>query len=517
MKRAGKAGLGLDTSDGTMNVALLKFPGDVPGMPPGKPYYGLIHFGMWVDDLDQAAKQVEKAGGSYFMGREDHNPDTFYEVKYKDPNGVVFDITHSGWRGAIKEVEPSDEKVTAEASCKWRMTAGSSSPAAGRWGLLSASSSAGPASTSPCSTRATSSIRSRVPPPFIPRRSTSWTISACTSGSSRSGSSAHRQLLRSAGAACVIRSRHSCRRDPPSLGLAMRAGQVVARSVRHGARRPELDIRTETEVLDCSQSADAAGVEVRTADGKRERITGRYLIGADGARSTVRKRIGIAFEGFTYGERFMIIGTPYDFAQAGYAYRNYISDPVEWYNLFKIAWKGPPGVYRLVVPVSWTRRSTTSAYRKRASASFSGFTRDRNLTRSFSTIPMWCTSASPPVSLDASFSPGTPPSQQPDRRDGDEQRHPRCGQPGGQHASGSRGRRGRGRARPLCPPAPPRRSGARADRDHCQQEEHGAARSGNAAEISRGDAARAEDPVLAKKFLMRTSLIDSLRDAAKMS
>ncbi len=65
----------------------------------------------------------------------------------------------------------------------------------------------------------------------------------------------------------------------------------------------------------------------------------------------MRKRIGVEFEGFTYGERFMIIGTPYDFAQAGYAYRNYISDPVEWYNLFKIAWKGPPGVYRLVVPI----------------------------------------------------------------------------------------------------------------------------------------------------------------------
>jgi 3-(3-hydroxy-phenyl)propionate hydroxylase len=106
---------------------------------------------------------------------------------------------------------------------------------------------------------------------------------------------------------------------------------------------PTLEIRTETEVVDCSQS---------TADGKREHITGRYLIGADGARSTVRKQVGIEFEGFTYGERFMIIGTPYDFSQAGYAYRNYISDPVEWYNLFKIAWTGPPGVYRLVVPVS---------------------------------------------------------------------------------------------------------------------------------------------------------------------
>jgi 3-(3-hydroxy-phenyl)propionate hydroxylase len=112
-----------------------------------------------------------------------------------------------------------------------------------------------------------------------------------------------------------------------------------------------LEIRTETEVLDCTQCEDAVEVEVRTGDGKHERINGRYLIGADGARSTVRRRIGVEFEGFTYGERFMIIGTPYDFAQAGYAYRNYISDPVEWYNLFKIAWNGPPGVYRLVVPV----------------------------------------------------------------------------------------------------------------------------------------------------------------------
>jgi 3-(3-hydroxy-phenyl)propionate hydroxylase len=115
---------------------------------------------------------------------------------------------------------------------------------------------------------------------------------------------------------------------------------------------PTLAIRTETQVLACSQSADAVEVEVARADGTRERIRGRYLIGADGARSTVRENIGIAFEGFTYGERFMIIGTTYDFAPAGYALRNYISDPVEWYNLFKISWKGPPGVYRLVVPVS---------------------------------------------------------------------------------------------------------------------------------------------------------------------
>lgn len=107
MKVAGPAGIGLYVTDGTINVALLKFPGDVPGFPPGRPYYGLIHFGMWVDDLDETAKKVVAAGGSYLMGRADHNPNTYYEVKYRDPDGVVFDLTHSGWKGAVKEVIPA--------------------------------------------------------------------------------------------------------------------------------------------------------------------------------------------------------------------------------------------------------------------------------------------------------------------------------------------------------------------------------------------------------------------------
>ena len=106
MKRAGKAGLGLYMSDGTVNVALLKFPGDVPGMPPGKPYHGLIHFGMWVDNLEDAAAKVKAAGGNYLTGRKETNPNVYYEVKYTTPEGIVFDITESGWKGAVKDVTP---------------------------------------------------------------------------------------------------------------------------------------------------------------------------------------------------------------------------------------------------------------------------------------------------------------------------------------------------------------------------------------------------------------------------
>jgi len=69
MKIAGRAGVGLYVTDGTVNVALLKFPGEVPGFSAG--HYGLIHFGMWVDDLNEAAKKVVAAGGSHYMGRVD--------------------------------------------------------------------------------------------------------------------------------------------------------------------------------------------------------------------------------------------------------------------------------------------------------------------------------------------------------------------------------------------------------------------------------------------------------------
>ena len=114
---------------------------------------------------------------------------------------------------------------------------------------------------------------------------------------------------------------------------------------------PNITFRTATKVIGCSQRDDNVEVLVETADGRQERHQALYLVGADGARSTVRKAVEVEFEGFTYPERCMIIGTPYDFAADGYAYRNYIADPEEWYNLFKISWKGPPGVYRLVVPV----------------------------------------------------------------------------------------------------------------------------------------------------------------------
>ena len=106
LKVVGRARRGVYLSDGTINIALLKVEGDE------KP--GLYHFGMWVDDLDEAEAKAQKAGATYMSGRPE-SPNSYYECKYQDPNGIIFDITHNGWVGAVKDVVPAREKVKADA------------------------------------------------------------------------------------------------------------------------------------------------------------------------------------------------------------------------------------------------------------------------------------------------------------------------------------------------------------------------------------------------------------------
>ncbi|HZZ89093.1 MAG TPA: VOC family protein [Caulobacteraceae bacterium] len=106
MQRAGNAMRGVYMSDGVMNVALLNFGEEpVPGFDVG--YEGLIHFGMWVDDTDAADRRIRAAGGTHLTGRFETNPNVFYEVKYRTPEGFVFDVTANGWRGAVKDVVPA--------------------------------------------------------------------------------------------------------------------------------------------------------------------------------------------------------------------------------------------------------------------------------------------------------------------------------------------------------------------------------------------------------------------------
>lgn len=104
------------------------------------------------------------------------------------------------------------------------------------------------------------------------------------------------------------------------------------------------------DVTGFENTADGVTVTANTPDGAKT-FDGDWLIGADGGRSVVRKAAGIDFEGFTWPERFLVLSTPFDFqAERGMSFRNYIADPDEWCNCFKVAADGPPGLWRLVFP-----------------------------------------------------------------------------------------------------------------------------------------------------------------------
>ncbi len=124
--------------------------------------------------------------------------------------------------------------------------------------------------------------------------------------------------------------------------------KIVEEALKMAKAEPNIDLRLSTEFVSFAQDADGVVANVINADGKNEAIASRYIVGAEGARSIVRKELGIAFEGFTYDDRTLNIEVAYDFRKHGYAERNYISDPAEWSNLFH--WKGPPDRWRVHFP-----------------------------------------------------------------------------------------------------------------------------------------------------------------------
>jgi 2-polyprenyl-6-methoxyphenol hydroxylase-like FAD-dependent oxidoreductase len=60
------------------------------------------------------------------------------------------------------------------------------------------------------------------------------------------------------------------------------------------------------ELVDLSSAPDAAMAVVRHHDSGEERVPARYVIGCDGAHSTVRRLAGIAFEGSSYPQTFVL-------------------------------------------------------------------------------------------------------------------------------------------------------------------------------------------------------------------
>ena len=109
---------------------------------------------------------------------------------------------------------------------------------------------------------------------------------------------------------------------------------------------PGAEIRFSTRAVAASQDADLVTLEVEGPDGAGT-LCGRYLIAADGASSAIRIGAGIEFPGLTFPELWLCTSTAYDFAAhfENLAPIAYVADPQSWFVFVRV-----PGLWRLLMP-----------------------------------------------------------------------------------------------------------------------------------------------------------------------
>ncbi|MCS7482268.1 FAD-dependent monooxygenase [Umezawaea endophytica] len=125
---------------------------------------------------------------------------------------------------------------------------------------------------------------------------------------------------------------------------------VVERLLEERVRaQPLIDLRYGAEVTALTQ--DGAGVHVSTVDCT---VTGTHCVAADGAHSTVRKLLGISFDGYSFDDRFLIADVAVDLSDGPPERRFYFDPP--WNpgrqvllhpqpgGVWRIDWQVPPGV-----------------------------------------------------------------------------------------------------------------------------------------------------------------------------
>jgi 3-(3-hydroxy-phenyl)propionate hydroxylase/6-hydroxy-3-succinoylpyridine 3-monooxygenase len=87
-------------------------------------------------------------------------------------------------------------------------------------------------------------------------------------------------------------------------------------------------IHWRTAFIGLLQDSDGVTVRASSPQGPIE-LRARYVVGADGAGSAVRKALGLAFDGFTWPERFVATNLEHDFESGGYWQSTMVVDD-EW-------------------------------------------------------------------------------------------------------------------------------------------------------------------------------------------
>jgi len=112
-KAEGRTAWRVYMSDGEVNLALLQYKSEVgSGLKDPNEFVGIHHFGFQCDDFEEQQKRIKKAGGKFFFDLGDPDDDDF-ERKFKDPNGIIFDLNWKGWTMTSSKVKPKRKQAPA--------------------------------------------------------------------------------------------------------------------------------------------------------------------------------------------------------------------------------------------------------------------------------------------------------------------------------------------------------------------------------------------------------------------
>lgn len=134
------------------------------------------------------------------------------------------------------------------------------------------------------------------------------------------------------------------RRPEPGEYEVLVLGQHILAEVifTHYKRCKGSQVLFNHKVTEVRNSTSGASLTVETPDGVRT-FNARYVVGADGGRSSVRRLSGIPFNGFTWDFNLVACNVIFPFEKYGWRGGNFIVDPDHWCLVAKLA---EPGLWR---------------------------------------------------------------------------------------------------------------------------------------------------------------------------
>jgi 3-(3-hydroxy-phenyl)propionate hydroxylase len=117
------------------------------------------------------------------------------------------------------------------------------------------------------------------------------------------------------------------------------------------SRQPNVELRLGVTLEAARTDGERAHLTLSCSDGLFKTAV-PWVVGADGARSKVRKTGGFSYDGFTWPEKFIVTNVADPLEELGYTGTAYVSDPDAWAVVLKLYDDARDNLWRVAMPAA---------------------------------------------------------------------------------------------------------------------------------------------------------------------